>query len=119
SILAERRRIRRSGVEMEPRQVALPGLFISSTRREELGTTTCRLALFRHRHDQPLEKAIDSVVVDPSYHGNKVVLWIDVDHIQAVAIVHEGSGWCTRPLSAPGVEEIVDEAVGRLQPGRG
>src|SRR5262249_14600332 len=36
------------------------------------------LALLRHRRDQPLEKAVDGVVVDPTHDRNKVVLGIDV-----------------------------------------
>src|SRR5262249_3538042 len=68
------------------------------------------LALLRHRRDQPLEKAVDGVVVDPAHDRDKVVLGIDIDHIEPVAIVHKGGARRTWPLFAIGVEEIVDES---------
>src|SRR5262245_18831480 len=77
------------------------------------------LALLRHRRDQPLEKAVDGVVVDPAHDRDKIVLGIDIDHIEPVAIVHKGGARRTWPLFAISVEEIVDESVGRLQSGRG
>src|ERR1700730_4714516 len=76
------------------------------------------LTLRHHRPDQPLEKTVDSIVVDPAYYRDKVVLGIDIDHIEAVAVVHESSPWRTRPLFTVSIEEIVDEAVGRLQTSR-
>src|SRR5262245_6445571 len=70
------------------------------------------LALLRHRRDQPLEKAVDGVVVDPAHDRDKVVLGIDIDHIEPVAIVHKGGARRTWALFAISVEEIVDESVG-------
>src|SRR4030095_4509228 len=64
------------------------------------------------------EKPVHGIVVDPAYDCDKVVLGIDVDHIEAVTVVHESGARRTCPLFAVSVKEIVDEAVGRLQPGR-
>src|ERR1700751_1406075 len=47
---------------------------------------TIALALLRHRRDQPLEKAVDGVVVDPTHDRDKVVLRMDIDHIEPVAV---------------------------------
>src|SRR6266481_5691591 len=101
---------------MKPISCGLPFMRVMcleySIRRE------IALALLRHRRDQPLEKAVDGVVVDPAHDRDKVVLGIDIDHIEPVAIVHKGGARRTWPLFAISVEEIVDESVGRLQSGR-
>src|SRR5262249_5208183 len=76
------------------------------------------LALLGHRRDQPFEKTVDGVVVNPAYDRDKVVLGIDIDHVEPVAVVHKGGDRRTWQLLAVSIEEIVDEPVGRLQPGR-
>src|SRR5258708_28843696 len=65
--------------------------------------------------EQPFQKTVDGLTIDPANHGHEIVLRLDIDQVGAVAAVGKSGGRSTRPALPVGVEKPVHVPVYRLR----